>query len=346
MPTIKDVAADAGVSTATVSYVINETKFVSPELKQRVEASMKKLNYNVNSVARNLRRQESKTIGVVLQSVNDVFFSEVLLGLEECVRAFNYSLMFFNTNFDIQEERKAIDTLRNMRVDGILLDSCVEKPDEKEYKSFLHRNSDSRQVPIVSMERSFGPDTYAVISDNYGGAYAAAKHLIELGRRRILYISGKMDMPTISTRREGHSQAMADFDMGLPSFDYGDMDFLSGYMLIKKSLEYGKSFDAVACANDRMAVGVITALKELGIRVPDDIAVAGFDNIGVYSLLTPSLTSINVLKYQIGHKAAEMLLKHISGDDSQDKTTLLPTKLIVRNSTDSSVITTPSFIGL
>lgn len=348
MATIKDVAKDAGVSIATVSNVINNTKYVSEELTKKVEESMEKLNYNINNIARNLRSKVSSTIGVVLQNVNDVFFSEILIGLEEHVREQNYSMMFFNTNFDKTKEKKAIETLKTMWIDGIILDSCIPDSQTDEYAKFLFKNNSEKKIPIVLLERDFGRNFNAVLVENYEGAYAATKHLIDIGKSKLLNISGKHDWAMIKHRTEGFKKAAEDSNLPKSSIhiEYGNLDMISGYIITRKCLEYGKNFDGIFAVNDRMAVGAIQAIKEFGVRIPEDIAVVGFDNIAIYNLLNPSLTSVNVPKYQMGYTAAKMLIDSIKHESSKLPLIKLPTKLFVRNSSDANSNATLSLFGL
>jgi LacI family transcriptional regulator len=345
---IKDVAKDAGVSIATVSNVINSSKYVSEELCLKVEQSMKKLDYNINTIARNLRSKVSMTIGVVLQNINDVFFTEVLIGLEEYIRGQNYSLMFFNTNFDEKEEVKAIESLRTMWIDGILLDSCVPDSQVAEYSKFLFKDREEKKIPIVLLERDFGRDHNAVVIDNLEGAYSATKHLIDIGKKKILNISGKHDWSMIKQRSEGYKSALLDSGMKVDTdyIEYGDMNMASGYDITRKALEYGKVFDGIFAINDRMAVGAMLAIKDSGIKIPEDIAVVGFDNISLYNLLNPSLTTINVPKYQLGYSSAKSLIDGIKSESYTSPIIKLPTKLIIRKSTDPQSNCTLSLFGL
>ena len=335
MPTIKDVARDSKVSIATVSNVINDTKYVSPELRQRVFDSMERLGYTTNHIAKNLRSKVSRILGVVLQNVSDVFFSELLMGLEACVRENGYSLLFYNTNFDINEEKKAIQHFKDMWVDGILLDSCVEEKNAAQYCEFLYGSGGAKDIPIVMLERDFGRGTNAVTADNFGGSVAAVEHLISLERENIMIISGSFDWDMLNRRTDGYLSVMKEHGL-TPLITTGDLTVSGGYDAVRRQVECGQNFDAIFAINDRMAVGAILALREYGRDVPGDVAVVGFDNIELYKLFDPVPSTVNVPKYQMGYSAANMLIELVDGKNEDVPALELKTNLVIRRSSDSN----------
>jgi Transcriptional regulators len=346
LSTIKDVASDAGVSIATVSYVLNNTKNVSDETRAAVENSIKKLGYNTNSVARNLRSRVSMNIGVVLQNVNDIFFSEVLLGIEESLKSNGFGIVFANTGHNLDEEQAAIQRLRSLWVDGIILDSCVTLDSEDKYIQFL-KKTDVKRIPIVMLENSMNNRMSAVLVDNLRAGMDATSHLISLGCRHILHISYTRSICMTEQRRAGYESAMREAGLGdMIRIEFSDMTESGGYFIMKKLLRYGLEFDGVFAANDRMAAGVIQAYKESGIKVPDEVKVVGFDNIALFEMFDPPLTTIDIPKYQLGYKVAEMLIRKIKNDNTQITTEQLNTRLVVRRSTDSHIpINKSPFLG-
>lgn len=209
MAGIRDVSREARVSIATVSYVLNENKYVSEELSSRVRKAVEKLGYKTNPIARSLRKRKTKEVGIVLQNVKNVFFVQLLSGLEERLQALGYSLIFFDTNYDIQREKEIIGTLRNRWVDGIILYSCVSEKDKADYYEFLTSDIKEKVIPIVSLDRTFLRNDIPVVTvDNAKGGFEATKHLILSGKRKILHITGKKDWEISIRRQEGYIQAI------------------------------------------------------------------------------------------------------------------------------------------
>lgn len=336
MARMKEVADDAGVSVATVSYVINKTKYVSPELTLRVEKSIEKLDYNTNPVARSLRNKKTMSIGIVLQNIRNIFFPQLLAGLEESLREKGYNLLFVNTYNDIDEEWKTIQSLRGMWVDGIILDSCCNEKNKTEYAKHLNHRTASKHIPILLLERNLGiKELDAVSIDNFNGAYIATKHLIDSEHRQIMHIAGNKDWSMSIDRLEGYLKALSDYGLESRKFyNYGSFLPQDGYSIMKEILDQHHNIDGLFAANDQMAIGAMKAILEYGLKIPEDIAVVGFDNIFVSSLINPTLSTINVPKYMIGKTAAEMLIESIEKPDKQPENRIMQTNLIVRQSSD------------
>ena len=337
MANIKDVALDAGVSVATVSYVCTKNKFVSEELTNRVNASILKLGYQGNRVARQLRKKKSDTIGIVVQNLKNVFFPQIFNGLEEYTRERDFSLVFFNSYNDIMLEKKAIATLNDMWVDGIILDSCVRECAAIEYITYLEANPSGKRIPIVLLERNLGShESSSVMVNNQLAAYEATRHLIDMGRRHIVHLGGEMDWSMIADRKKGYMTAMRDF--GLESLSReGKIDPQSGFDLLSQLLEERKNIEGIFTANDRMAFGAIHAIQKAGLKVPDDIAVVGYDNIFISKLFNPTLTTVNIPKYTMGREAARLICRAVADPSCPPEALTLPTSLVVRASTDPSV---------
>lgn len=337
MSSIKDVALDAGVSIATVSYVLNGNKFVSPELTDKVNESIKKLNYQANPVARSLRSKRTKNIGVILQNIRNIFFPQLLAGLEECMRAQDFNLIFSNSYNDLKIEKDAINTMRGMWVDGIILDSCAKECDISKYVDFLKQSNQKKKIPIVMLERNLCPGKFhSVAVDNVKSGYIATKHLLDLGRSKILHIAGTEGWSMSTDRKEGYLKALRERDLASYALIYtGEFRAQDGYAIIKERIMQNHTdIDAVFAANDQMALGAMTALKEYGIRIPDDIAIVGIDNVFASSIVEPSLTTVNVPKYTMGCTAAKLLLSEIEQPSKEKQDIVLDTNLIVRQSTN------------
>ena len=334
MASISDVAKEAKVSVATVSYVLSKKKYVSEELTERVWMAVEKLGYKPNRLASGLRNRETKEIGVVLQNIKNIFFVQLLSGLETKLQEYGYSLIFYDTNYDIKKEKEAILSLKNRWVDGIILYSCIDEKDKSEYSKFLELNISEKEIPIVSIDRTFETENIAYISaENKKGAFEATKHLILNGKSQIIHITGRIGWEISLLRQKGYIDAMQHYGFSNNiNMKNGKFRPIDGYEICKEMLSQNQSFDGVFAANDQMAIGCIKAIKEMGIKIPDDIAVVGYDNIFVSTMIEPSLTTVNVPRYAMGVEAARLLVELIN-EKSQNKC-ILDTNLIIRQSSD------------
>lgn len=341
MTSIKDVARDAGVSIATVSYVLNHSKQVSPEAEQRVLSSIRKLNYNANQMARGLRSKQSCRIGVMLQNIRNPFFPSVLAGMEEAARDYGYSLTFLNSYNDPNVEKKDMITLKQMWVDGVILDSCVDEDQRADYIDFLKElmHASGKRTPIVMLERNFSDAGIpSVCANYYEASYASTRHMISTGKRQIVHYTALSRWDMLLERCRGYVQAMT--DSGLSEnvvIKKGEMSASDGYAFTQALIGGGQPFDGIFAVNDQQAIGAMKALNEKGIAIPDGVAVIGFDNIAISSLITPQLTTTDVPRYKMGYKAVDLLVNSIRGGAVISAPLVLETKLIVRGSTDKTV---------
>lgn len=342
MTSIKDVAKDAGVSIATVSYVLNHTKQVSPEAEQRVLSSIQKLNYNANQMARGLRSKQSSRIGVMLQNIRNPFFPSVLAGMEEAARDAGYSLTFLNSYNDLNVEKKDMLTLKQMWVDGVILDSCVDEDNRSEYLEFLKEltYSTGKRTPIVMLERNFSDaGILSVCANYYEASYASTCHMISMGKRQIVHFTAQSRWDMLLERCRGYVQAMTDNNLSENVvIKKGVLSASDGYAITQALMKSGQTFDGIFAVNDQQAIGAMKALDEAGIAIPDDVAVTGFDNIAISSLITPQLTTTDVPRYRMGYEAVNLLVESIRGGAvGRPPLLVLETKLVVRGSTDKAV---------
>ena len=336
MPTIKDVARDAGVSVATVSYILNQTRYVSPALTARVVASLKKLNYSINPVARNLRCQKSHTVGVVLQDITNLFFPPLLAGLQQTLRESGMSLLYFSTHGDTAEELAIIRNLQTMWVDGIILDSCFADADAKPLLECLNGGTGKKRIPVVFLERDFETGKNGVLVDNASGGAAAAEHLLALGRKNNCMLCGKQDWRMFGDRVTGYRRAMEKAGQ-IARVEYCDFTAEDAYTLTRRLLQSDSPPDGIFAAADRMAVGTLKALAETGLRVPEDVAVVGFDGTFIASLIKPALTSVHVPGFELGQRAAQQMLRLIE-TGKPEKSVTLPVDLQIRASSDTAAV--------
>jgi len=352
MASIRDVARKAGVSISTVSNVINNNKPVSPELRERVEKAIKDLNYKVNPVARGLKSRKTNQIGVILTSFSRIFFPLVLKGIQETAVKYGYSVCVYESDENIEKEKAYIKLLENSWVDGIILASCANVNVEED-KDYLHKlanlGSKHKKIPVVSIECTLGNGvTDAVLIDNRKAAYTAVKHLIDLGHKYIAHIAAPLKFPMGAHRLEGYKDALleANIEIDEDLIKEGDYTPVSGYNAMRQLLLKEKLITAVFAGNDQMAIGAIKAIREAGLKIPEDIAVIGFDNVFPGSIISPSLSSINVPRYKMGAEAMDILHHKISNpEDTQRSVITLETRLIVRQSTDLRGDNTWDFYG-
>ncbi|HCG7918348.1 substrate-binding domain-containing protein [Vibrio parahaemolyticus] len=330
MATMKDIAKLAGVSTSTVSHVINKTRFVSEEISERVNNAAKELNYYAPSaLARSLKVNRTKTIGMLVTTSTNPFFGEVVKGVERSCYHKGYSLILCNTEGDNERMRQSINTLLQKRVDGLIL-MCSSL--EGERIDVFERYPD---IPVVVMD--WGPMLFTSdkIQDNsLRGGYLAAKYLIDCGHTEIGCITGPLIKHQAQMRYEGYKRAMneAGLDFNANWIIESDFECEGGYQAFKKMAERGKLPSSIFVSNDMMAMGVINAANELDIKVPDDLSIIGYDDIHIAKFMSPSLTTIHQPKYRLGQAAVETLVRRLDDKSNEAQVVQLEPTLVVRNS--------------
>jgi len=337
MANITDVAKKAGVSISTVSHVINGTKFVGEELTDRVNRAIAELGYQANEMAASMKRRTTNNIGVILPNIGMVFFPDVLKGIEEAAREQGYRLFYFSTDYDFQKEQEYLHLLKTSWVDGIILDSCCPREQLEEYRQALVSDAPGRRVPVVALEAPFAPEGLGVITfDEVKFTREAMAYLLDRGHRRIRLLLGPAQIPMYANNLRGCRQALEARGLELRQEDIltGDYFAESGYLAVKAALETGEPFTAILAANDQMAIGAMKAIKEAGKRIPQDIAVIGADGIYVTTLIQPSLTTVELPRYEMGYRAGKLLAEMIQDPGTAGQSIRLEGKLVIRRSTD------------
>ncbi|EGQ9852880.1 substrate-binding domain-containing protein [Vibrio cholerae] len=329
MATMKDIARLAGVSTSTVSHAINKSRFVSDEIAERVNNAAQQLNYAPSALARSLKMNRTKTIGMLVTTSTNPFFGEVVKGVERSCYHQGYNLILCNTEGDNQRMKASINTLLQKRVDGLLL-MCSTL--EGERLDVFDRYPD---IPVVVMD--WGPILFASdkIQDNsLQGGYMAAKHLIECGHREIGCITGPLIRHQAQMRYEGYKRALAEAGIAINPDWIVESDFEceGGYQAFEKLYQRGKLPSALFVSNDMMAMGVIQAASQRGLRVPDDLSLIGYDDVHIAKFMTPALTTIHQPKYRLGKAAVDTLLYRLENPDTTAQVVQLEPTLVVRNS--------------
>ena len=331
MATIREVAESAGVSYATVSHVINNTRLVSPETRERVLAAMDALNYRPNALARSLRQGKTNTLGLVLPDSANPFFAEISRSIEDEAFKKGYSVFLCNTELDTQRELFYVDVLSKKQVDGIVFVAAGDQADSLEFLV-------GRNMPVVMIDREVpSVEVDAVLTDNQLGGYLATRHLLELGHQRIACISGPSSITPSAERMIGYRKALE--EAGLPYDEKlilrGDYHAQSGMEITHSILKMNPRPTAIFALNDLMALGALRAAAEDACTVPGDLAVVGYDDLEIARFTNPPLTTIAQPKKEIGVKAIELLVDRISRKDRSPTRLVLPPELIVRRSTQS-----------
>lgn len=328
MTTLKDVARRAGVSTATVSHVINETRFVSAELRARVHRAMKELDYRPNVIARSLRRKKTQNIGMVVPDIAYPFLAEVAKGVEDMGFELGYNAILCESSGSLEKEAACISLLLAKQVDGIVFIAAGE--------SYSHVQTMIKQgMPVVVCDHELpGMEVDTVIADNVGSGCQATEHLIRLGHRRIGCIAGPRGLHIGDERVDGYNRALKEHgiplhkDLIIPS----DFRCRGGYESMRELLALDEPPTAVFACNDLMAMGAICAASKRRLRIPEDIAIIGCDDIALASFTNPSLTTIAQPKHEMGAVAVQMLVKRIEDESGPPTKRVLPTQVVVRDS--------------
>lgn len=335
MATIVEVARRANVSIATVSNVIRGTRRVSPKSSERVQAAIRELNYSPNEIARSLKVKQTRMLAMVLPDITNPFFPEIIRGAEDSAFERGYFLVTANTDEQIGRERRIVAALRSYRVDGILLASA-SGTDTSHLKSTIDAG-----VALVYLDRTVpGIKTDAVLLDNVRGARECVRHIIQNGHRRIAIITGALDLQTGRERLRGYEEALREADIPIDSrlVLEGDFRHDSGYRLGKHIMEQADRPTAVFVCNGVMTLGVLKAFEEIGIRCPSDVALATFDDLAVDSPFHPHLTTVVQPSYEIGARAATILIDRIEGRlDKEPFIVRVSPTLIVRESTEAQI---------
>jgi len=321
---IRDVARRAEVSVASVSRVLNGAGPVTEGTRKKVMEAVEALQYVPHSGARSLSTNRTQTVGVILPDLYGEFFSELIRGMDLAARERGYHLIVSSSHDDAEQAAAAVRSMRG-RVDGLILMS----PHATVGQAAAGLTGG---LPVVRLnDDAAEPDRPSIVVDNHGGAMAAVRHLVTLGRRRIAHVSGPADNLEAEARLSGYLEAMAQASLDARVIE-GDFDMASGRRAGLELATPGQSVDAVFAGNDMMALGVLLALQDVGVRCPQDVAVVGFDDVPLASLVRPGLTTLRIDIAGTGRTALERLLGLIDGQADAGRQIVRP-ELVTRGST-------------
>jgi len=328
MTTIRDVAEHAGVSTTTVSHVVNRTRKVDPRTAARVEAAIDELGYRPNALARSMRRGRTHTVGIVIPDIANPFFGDLARSLEDHMFEAGYSAIICNSDGDEDKEARYLDVLLSKKVDGLLL-IAASQPSEG------LRHLVESGPPTVVVDRELGDlPVPQVMVENHRGGYLAGRHLLELGHRDIAVIAGPGGTGTSAKRLEGFRHAVdeAGLSIGQERIFRGDFRAASGRAAMDRWLGSGAPPTAVFAENDLMAIGALSSAHASDVDVPVDLSVVGFDGIAFGADVTPPLTTVAQSTNDVATTAIEMLFERLRDQEAPPRRVELPVSLLVRGS--------------
>lgn len=328
--TIKDVARAADVSISTVSRVINNKGGVSRDLEDRIKSAIEKLKYKPNTVARALKAKSTKSIGLIIPSIENPVFPPLVKSIEDTAKRYGFSTILCNSDGILEEEAQYLDLLVEKQVDGIILNAIGDYHEKFEVVK-------STNTPIIVLGRRIeGFKTTCVTINNFKGAYMAVEHLIKTGMRDIAFLFGFLESSSaINDRFEGYKQALKDYKIKFNKnlVVKGNRSFEGGAFATDELLKRKIGFDAIFASNDVMAIGCIEKLLDCGYRIPDDVSVMGYDDIPMAGIFRPHLSTIRSPIKEFGVEAVKTILRIIySKNDRLNEKNFEP-ELIIREST-------------
>lgn len=330
MPTIRDVAKEAGVSISTVSRVLNNEDIVNEDTRKKVLEATKKLNYSPNLLARSLITKSTQLIGLIVPDITNPFFPELAKGVEITAHFYGYNVILCNTEANIQNEKKYLEMLQQRRIDGLIF-LVFSQELEAQLKKLRP------QLPIVLGELPSNDTRFdAVFTDNVLGVEKAVKHLIGLGHQKIGIVTGPLWLKSSQDKLQGFRNELLENRLNFDpqSIKESNSRLEGGYEAMKELLALPDRPTAVIFGNDLMAIGAMKALDEMKIKIPEDIAIVGYDDIPLASYSQPPLTTIAQPKFEIGRLTLELLLDKIEGKKGNEyEHIVLEPRLVIREST-------------
>lgn len=331
--TINDIARMAGVSKGTVSRVINDNpQGVSEQTRRRILDVIKQVGYVPNRMAGSITSARTRTLGLIIPDIQNMFFPQMVRGVEDCAVEQGYTLFLCNSDSDIYKQQQYLRAFLEKRVDGILINTCGELEDRT-----LHRSVCQSGIPMVLLDRKSVdfPDMPCVYVDNQEASYSGTCHLLDTGCREILFLGGPAGVYTTAERLKGYRQALREAQVPFQAayVTYGPYSTASGYERTKDQIALHPEARAIFAGADTIAIGALRALRELGRPVPEQVSVLGFDNIMLSADVSPALTTVAQPIYELGYRAAAKLIARIRAEPGCERSECMDTVLIRREST-------------
>lgn len=329
--TIKDIAGELGISKSTVSRALSGDNNVSKETREKVLALAENMGYKRNEMAANLRRQQSKTIGIIVPEMVTPFFMYVIISAQQFLNEQGFKVIITQSHEDIQAELYNLRLMEDYRVDGIIMSVCHGEENLKEYFRLQEKG-----IPIVFFDR-VPAKVYAskVIVNDYIKSMFMMEYLIRSGRKRILHLAGPQRIPNTEERKRAYKDSLSKFKI---PFDpelliEGENERSEGERVIKNFLSKNIPFDAIFSFGETLAIGALNYMQSQGIRIPEDVAVCGFSGTYLSTIVTPQLTAIQQPFEEMGRVSAEQIVKRINDPESSCETIVLDAEIVIRQST-------------
>lgn len=327
--TIYDVAREANVSMATVSRVVNGNPNVKPATRKKVLKTIEELGYRPNAVARGLASKRTTTVGVIIPDISNMFLAELARGIDDIANMYKYNIILSNSDQNIDKEIKLINSMLEKQVDGIVyMGSKIQDEHLKEFKT--------SPVPIVLAATIEPTNAIPSVNIDYEAAgYAATKLLIDNGHKQIAFITGTDETTANIAKSVGFNRALEEAGLSVsPDFIYsGDLSYDSGVKAVEELFKLDNKPTAIFASSDEIALGVIHGIQDLGLSVPNDVEVIGFDNTRLATMIRPTLSTVVQPIYDIGAVAMRLLTKYMNKEEVEDSNVILPHQIIKRNST-------------
>jgi DNA-binding LacI/PurR family transcriptional regulator len=330
--TIKDIARELGISPSTVSRALKDHPDISQATRDAVNELAERWNYRPNPIALSLKSGSSKTIGVIIPEVVHYFFSTVISGIEDVVYQRDYNMILCQSNEKWEHEIKNIRTLLSSRVDGILASLAKSTTDFSHYRNILDKD-----IPLVFFDRATEElKTDSVVIDDETGAYKAVNHLLRMGKKRIIHLSGPPQLAIARNRLNGYLKAMKEYRLTPTEDDIVNCDDIeSAEKLVPRLLMRQPRPDAIFAVNDLTAAQALMIIKRHGLKIPEDIAVVGFTNSQIATLTDPAMTSVDQKGFEMGQMAAKLLLDRIENPRTPLQNLIITSELVIRGSSSS-----------
>ncbi len=344
--TINDIAKESGVSRATVSRVLNDSGYVKEETREKVLKAIKELNYTPSAIARSLSTNKTNTIGVIVPEINNPFFGEIIKGISQVADEHNLNIILCNTDDSVEKELRALKLLNEQRIEGIIITPTYsETKFNREYLSIF----ENLGIPIILIDGHVKYSSFnGVFIDHIKGGYDATRALIKAGHEKIAIINGNKEYRISQERMIGYKKALAMNEIPIKDnyIFYGDFNYKSAYKITKEILEMEDRPTAIFVTSNMMILGCMKAVFEKEIKVPEDIAIMGFDNIDALNIIGMNISYVNGPSIEMGRTGMKMLIENLNQDNNKEeikRITLLPElvlkgseKYIIKNKCESA----------
>lgn len=331
-PTIHDIARELNVSASTVSRALNNNPRISLKTREKIKSVALALGYQPNTLASNLRNKKSNTIGIVVPLINRHFFSSVISGVEDIAYNAGYNVVISQSNDLAEKEVNIVQSMFSNRVDGLIISIAMQTDTFDHLKLFRKKN-----MPLVFFDRVVPEiETDKIVVNDFACAFKVTQHLIDQGYKRIAHLAGPQNLMTYFDRKKGYLSALE--NSGLQKDDslilVNTLTSSDGESAVQQLMNLPAPPDAIFCGNDTTALSVMIYLREKGYRIPEDIGIVGFSNEPFSRVVSPSISTIAQPGFEMGQKAAELVIRKIETREKTYQTIVMPAELIVRESSD------------